>query len=323
MFFLFLLVPVLRQALVALRGVKKPAIVFPGASFLKTINPSPRARLRMLPEYLKYAAFFLLIVALARPQTGHRSEEILNHGIDIMLALDTSTSMRALDFKPSNRFDAAQKLAREFVKGRRYDRAGIVVFSGLAFTQCPLTTDLGAVTDFLDQCSIGMTGLDGTAVGSAIATAANRLKGGTGKSRVIILLTDGRNNSGEIDPVTAAEAAASLGIKIYAIGAGKPGGALYPVDDPVWGRRLVTLPEEDLDEPTLTKIAESTGGKYFRATDSESLSSIFRQIDSMEKTEIKTLSHTRYTELYRYFLLPAFVLLALGLLMRLWLRKLP
>ncbi|OGS18028.1 MAG: aerotolerance regulator BatA [Elusimicrobia bacterium RIFOXYA2_FULL_50_26] len=306
------------------KKIKEPAILFSGHKPFGGINPSPRAKLLFLIPLARALAIALFIIALARPQAGQKNEEIYNQAIDIMLVLDTSTSMRAIDFKPANRFEAARKTAIEFVKGRRLDRIGIVVFSGLAYTQCPLTSDHDAVLNFLNEASIGMTEIDGTAIGSAIATAANRLKDSTGKSKVMILVTDGRNNMGEIDPLTASQAAGAVGIKIYSIGAGQPGGALYPVDDPLWGRQYVKMPEQELDESTLAKIAEATGGRYFRATDSESLQRIFKQIDEMEKTEIKTVKYTSYNELYGYALWPGIILLGLELLLSTAiLRKIP
>lgn len=315
--FLLLLIPVafLIWLEIAYRKKKNAALVFPDAQKLNKYAGSLRARLHSLPLYLKYLALALLIIAFARPQAGKKTEEVSNQGIDIMLVLDTSTSMNALDFEPDNRLEAAKKVATEFVKGRLYDRIGLVVFSGLAYTQCPLTIDHDAVLTFLDQISVGMTQVDGTAIGSAIATSANRLKDSTGKSRVMILLTDGRNNMGEIDPITAAEAAQALDIKIYTIGAGKPGGALYPVDDPFLGRRYVKMPDQELDESMLAKIASITGARYFRATDANSLHDIFKQINEMEKTEIKTTKYTNYTELFGYFLWPAFLLLLLQVLL--------
>jgi Ca-activated chloride channel family protein len=307
------------------RGTRRTAALrYSDTAPFRSINPSPRVKLRFLPRFLRYAVLVLMLLALARPQAGQQSEEIEAQGIDIMLLLDTSTSMQALDFKPADRLTAARKVARDFVAGRKYDRIGIAVFAGMAYTQCPLTIDHDAALDFLASTAIGMTEVDGTAIGSAIATAANRLKGGTGKSRVMILLTDGRNNAGEIDPLTAAQAAAALGIRIYTIGAGQPGGALYPVDDPFLGRRYVRIPEQELDEATLAKIAELTSGRYFRATDTASLAQIFKQIDTMEKTDIKTLKYTHYRELFGYLLWPALILLGCELaLAGLWLRTLP
>ncbi|MCB4792002.1 MAG: VWA domain-containing protein [Elusimicrobia bacterium] len=306
------------------RKNRTSSLLFSDALLLGQINPSPKVKLQFLPVYLRYIVFIFLILALARPQAGQKTEEVFNQGIDIMLVLDTSSSMQAIDFEPDNRLVAAKNVAKDFVLGRKYDRIGIVVFSGLAYTQCPLTIDHDSVLNFLDQVEIGMTQLDGTAIGSAIATAAIRLKGSPGKSRVMILLTDGRNNMGEIDPVTAAQAAAASDIKIYTIGSGKPGGALYPVDDPLFGKRYVKIPEQELDESTLLKIAEASNGRYFRATDTKSLSHIFKQIDQMEKTEIKSIKYINYTELFLYFLWPAIVLLGFELFLSYtWLRKVP
>ncbi|MFA5857919.1 MAG: VWA domain-containing protein [Elusimicrobiota bacterium] len=263
---------------------------------------------RMILFLLKLTAVVLIILALARPQAGIKTEEITTRGVDIILCLDTSTSMRALDFKPLNRLDAAKQAAKEFVKGRKHDRIGIVVFSALAFTQCPLTVDYGAIVDFIDKVEIGMTQMDGTAVGTAIVTALNRLKDSQAKSKIIILLTDGRSNMGEIDPLTAAKAAQALDVKIYTIGCGARGGSLYPVDHPVFGRQYVTI-QEDLDENTLSQIAELTSGSYFRATTAKKLVEVYKQIDKLEKTEIKVQEYTEYRELFTYFLLPALILL--------------
>ncbi len=301
----------------------KARMVFSNTKPLESIAPSLRARLRNVPDYLRYGVLALLIIAMARPQVGKNTEEISNSGIDIMMILDTSSSMKALDFQPKNRFEAARDVAKEFVNSRSHDRIGIVVFGGMAYTQCPLTIDHEALLNFLDQAEVDMTEVDGTAIGSAIATATNRIKNTPGKSKVMILLTDGRNNRGEIDPMTAAQAAAALDIKIYTIGCGAPGGALYPVDTP-FGRQLVRLPDNDLDEDMLAKIAETTNGRYFRATDTRSLQDIFHQIDSLEKTDIKALKHTSYTEKFHIYLFLAAILLALELALRYtWLRTLP
>lgn len=299
-------------------------MLFPGAENIIEGTASFKAKLLQAMVYLRYAALILAIIALARPQAGQKTEEIYNNAIDIMIIMDTSGSMQAVDFKPKNRLDAAKTVAKEFVQGRQFDRIGIVVFAGLAFTQCPLTLDHDSILNFIDQIEIGMTGVDRTAVGSAIATGAERLKKSTGKSKVMILVTDGKNNYGDIDPLTAAQAAAAYDIKIYTIGAGAPGGALFPVDDPVFGRQYVKIPEQELDEDTLAKIAESTGGRYFRATDSQSLKSIFKQINQMEKTEVKALKYTSYTELYFWFLWPALLLLGIEIFVtRFWLVKIP
>ncbi|OGS33606.1 MAG: aerotolerance regulator BatA [Elusimicrobia bacterium RIFOXYC2_FULL_34_12] len=287
---------------------KKPTIKYPELESIKlSFNPQKTKIKEWLPVILRLVVLSFIIFALARPQSGQKGEEILTKGVDIILCLDTSTSMRAEDFKPNNRFYVAKKSAEEFVKGRKHDRIGVVVFSALAFTQCPLTLDYGALIDFLDKTEIGMTQTDGTAIGSAIVTSLNRLRESNAKSKIIILLTDGRNNTGEIDPITAAKTASAIDVKIYTIGAGVPGGALYPVDDPIFGRRYVKI-QDDLDEATLSEIAHITEGAYFRATSPEGLKNIFKQIDKMEKTEIKSKEFTEYTELYLYFLFPALLL---------------
>jgi Ca-activated chloride channel family protein len=244
---------------------------------------------------------------MARPQSGEKGEEILTEGVDIILAIDVSSSMKAEDFKPKNRLHVAKQVVADFIRGRKNDRLGMVVFAAKSFTQCPLTLDYGILLSFLDQIDIGMIE-DGTAIGMALATCVNRLRDSDAKSKVVILLTDGINNRGEIDPITAAKTAKAMGVKIYTIGAGKRGSALYPVDDPIFGRRYVRMPVE-IDEETLQEIARLTGGRYYRATDGEALANIYREIGEMEKTEIKTKEYIRYTELFWYFLLPAMVLL--------------
>ncbi|NNF05195.1 MAG: VWA domain-containing protein [Candidatus Eisenbacteria bacterium] len=238
-------------------------------------------------------AGILLVIALARPQTGAERIELKSEGIDIVLAIDTSGSMRAEDFKPNNRLVVAKSVAREFVEGRSGDRVGLVVFSGAAYTQCPLTLDYGVLMDLLDEVDFGQP--DGTAVGMALATATNRLREAEGEGRVVILLTDGQNNAGEVDPITAAEAARALGIRVYTIGAGTDGPARIPVDDPIFGKRYVTM-EARLDEDTLKQIASLTGGKYYRATSARALEQIYEEIDALEKTEVETFEYVQYNE---------------------------
>jgi Ca-activated chloride channel family protein len=252
------------------------------------------------------AALALLIIAFARPQSGIKGEEVTTQGVDIVLTVDISSSMKAEDIKP-NRVEAAKQVAREFIKGRKNDRIGMVVFAADAFTQCPLTLDYGILLSFLDEISIGMIE-DGTAIGMGLATAVNRLRTSAAKSKVIILLTDGRNNRGEIDPQTAADASRAFGIKIYTVGAGTHGTALFPYDDPFFGRRYIPMPV-DIDEATLREVADKTGGSYFRATDRQSLADIFKEIDALEKTEIKVTEFTRYSELFHIFVWLAMVFL--------------
>jgi Ca-activated chloride channel family protein len=219
--------------------------------------------------------------------------------------------MQAQDFKPKNRLNVAKEVVKEFVSKREHDRVGLVAFSAEAITQCPLTLDYPVVAALIDQIDIGML-KDGTAIGVALATACNRLKNSTADSKVVILLTDGQNNSGMIDPTTAAKVAASLGIKVYTVGVGTKGRAPMPVDDPVFGRRMIPV-EVDLDEETLTKIAELTDGKYYRATDREELASIYDRIDEMEKTKIESETFVSYTDRFKWFVFPALGLFMLEL----------
>jgi Ca-activated chloride channel family protein len=253
-----------------------------------------RARLAATAPVLVWLAGAALVVALARPQTGASRVEVKSEGIDIVLALDISGSMRAEDMKPHNRLAVAKEVAKKFVAGRGGDRIGLVVFSGGAYTQCPLTLDHGIVLSLLDQVNFGQVP-DGTAIGMALATSTNRLREASGKSKVVILLTDGQNNAGEIDPLTAAEAARSLGVRVYTIGAGSDGPAQIPVDDPVFGRRYVTI-DASVDDESLGEIAKRTGGRYFRATSAEALEAIYGEIDRMERSEAETVEYVDYQE---------------------------
>ncbi len=259
---------------------------------------------------LRMTALLFLILSLARPQKGLRTEEMTTKATDIMLCLDSSRSMLSVDFKPENRFQVAKSVIGEFIKGRERDRLGLVLFAEHAITQCPLTFDKTALLSILEKINVGSIPPDQTAIGVGIATAVNRLKNSKAKSKVIILVTDGSNNAGTIDPITAAKSAAAFNIKIYAIGAGSPDGGLMPIDDPIFGQRLVPS-GNDLDENALLKIANETNGAYFRAKTSGGLKSIFSEIDKMEKTDIKTKSYMDYEDLYIYFLLPCLILLLL------------
>jgi len=281
--------------------------------------------LRHLPLALRCGAVFLGIVALARPQGGNVQREVSSEGVDILLVADTSGSMEAMDFtlggKRVTRLEAARKVLRDFVAGRANDRIGLLLFGEEAFIQCPTTIDYGVLLNTLEAARIGMAG-DGTALGSAIGTAVQSLKDLPGRSRIVILLTDGRNNTGILDPVQAARAAATHRIKVYTIGVGTEGKAPFLVDD-LFGKRFV-YQKVDLDEPTLKEVAAATGGRYFRATSSESLQQIYELIDEMEKTEVKVREFTDYHELYLLALLPALLLLlAEGVLRVTWLRTLP
>ena len=277
--------------------------------------------LQHLPAALRGLALVALVVAFARPQTGVTGENVVTEGIDIVLALDISSSMLAEDLAP-NRIEAAKAVAADFAAGRDNDRIGLVIFAGKAFTQAPLTLDYSVVTSLIGELEVGMIE-DGTAVGMGLATAVKRLQASEAASKVVVLLTDGRNNRGEIDPVTAAQAAQALGVRVYTIGAGSRGTARVPVADRFGNRRYVTT-RVDVDEPTLRATAETTGGRYYRATDRESLEAIYREIDELETTEIEVENFTTYGERFHIPLLVGlFLLLAEVMLGRTWLRTLP
>lgn len=255
---------------------------------------SLRERVHDVPVALRLAALALFIVALARPQAVSSRENVSTEGIDIVLLLDISGSMLAEDFSP-NRLVAAKQVADEFVEGRINDRIGLVIFSAESFTQCPLTTDYPVLKSLLKEVKNGMIA-DGTAIGLALANGVNRLKESKAKSKVMILLTDGVNNRGEIDPITAAKIAATYNIRVYTVGVGAQGEAPYPVETPFGiQRRLIPV---DLDEKTLTAVADMTGGKYYRATDNRKLKAIYKEIDQLERSKIEVTAYKRYTELF-------------------------
>lgn len=257
-----------------------------------------RSRLRYLLLVLELVVLSLWIVAMARPQAGSHVRKVDVNALDIVLALDISGSMQAIDFQPNNRLYVAKNVLKEFIEGRKEDRLGLVAFARDAYTECPLTFDYDILIEFLDQVEFGDIP-DGTAIGMAIAGAANRLRESQAKTKIIVLLTDGVNNRGQIDPITAAQLCNTLGIKVYAVGVGKRGLVKYPVDDPVFGRRFVTR-ESEIDEATLTQIARITGGRYYRATDAETLSQIYKEISELEKTPIEVEQTIRYEDLYHW-----------------------
>lgn len=275
--------------------------------------------------FARCAAMALFILALARPQSGIKSTEISTEGVDIMLCMDTSGSMQALDFKEDGRrvprLQVVKRVVNDFIKGRKNDRIGMVVFGQEAFTQCPLTLDYGVLLNFLEKVEIGMAG-DSTAIGSALAICVKRLKDVQSKSKVIILLTDGRHNAGSITPATAADIATSFKIKIHTIGVGTEGEAPFLVDS-FFGNQYV-YQKVDLDEDTLRDVAARTGGAYFRATNTKALEDIYRQIDAMEKTEVKIKEYMEYEELFAWLLIPGLaLLLAEIVLTNTRLRKIP
>ncbi|ROL56021.1 VWA domain-containing protein [Bacteroidetes/Chlorobi group bacterium Naka2016] len=287
--------------------------------FQKT-KPNLKVRLRHLPFALRLLALVFFIIALARPQTSSSEREIETEGIDIVITLDISGSMLAEDFKP-NRLEAAKRITEKFIDARKNDRIGLVIFSAKSFTQCPITIDHAVLKNLLKQIKSGLIE-DGTAIGMGLATAVDRLKDSKAKSRVVILLTDGINNTGIISPLTAAELAKNFGIRVYTIGVGTIGKAPYPFQTP-FGIQYMNV-DVEIDEPLLKDIANATGGKYFRATDNKSLEKIYNEIDSMEKTKIKQTVFTLFTDKHFPFVLAGALILMLEILLRLFVfRKIP
>ena len=245
----------------------------------------------------------LIIFALARPRLSDTIRESKTEIVDILLVIDQSSSMLAQDFKP-NRLEAAKEVAKKFIKDREGDRLGLIVFAGEPYIQCPLTRDINVLLEFTDEIEIIDQEHDGTAIGMAIANSINRLRESDTKSKTIILLSDGSNNQGELDPITAAGLAAKFDIKIYTVAAGTHGLAPYPVTD-AWGRQVIQKIQVDVDEESLKEIAIITGGQFFRATDNKSLLKVYEDIDALERTEIEVKEYQNYTELYSWFTIPA------------------
>lgn len=303
------------------RGMKvQSSVTYSSINIFKDVPATFRERLRHIPFAVRLIAIGLLIVALARPQSFTSGENVTTEGIDIAMVLDISGSMLAEDFKP-NRLEAAKNVIDNFVEGRTSDRIGLVIFSREAFTQCPLTIDYNVLRNLLIDIRSGMI-QDGTAIGNAIANGVNRLKESDAKSRIIILLTDGVNNAGEVDPISAAEIAKAFGIRIYTIGVGTRGEAPYPVQTP-FGTRYQMVPVE-IDEEMLQKISGLTDGQYFRATNNRALAEIYEKIDKLEKTKIEITSYKNASEKYHSWLWGGLLLLLIELgLSRTILRKLP
>ena len=301
-----------------LKGRRPHLRVSTGAPWLAG-GTSPLAILRHLPMLLRTAALVLIVVAIARPRSSTEVEKIDTEGIDISLAMDVSTSMLARDFKP-DRISAAKDIAIEFIAQRPSDRMAIVVFAGESYTQCPLTTDRATLINLMKEVQTGLIE-DGTAIGNGLATAVARMKDSDAKSRVVILLTDGVNNSGEVSPQTAAEIAKTYGIRVYTIGVGANGMAPYPVMTP-WGVEMQHMKVE-IDEDLLKEIASVTGGRYFRATDNTKLSEIYSEINKMEKARTTIDSFPVYKELFGKYALAALICLLLEMLVRLLIRRMP
>ena len=319
LFLLLLLLPLIGWYVMRL---SKTQASFKLASTLafKGMKPDFRIYMRHLPFALRLISLALIIIVIARPQSVSNWEETESQGIDIVMALDVSGSMLSQDLQP-DRLQAAKKVASEFITDRKNDNIGLVIFAGESFTQCPLTTDHKVLLNLLNEINFGMIE-DGTAIGLGLATSVNRLKESTSDSRVVILLTDGTNNSGQIAPLTAADLARSYGIRVYTVGVGTKGMAPTPVNTP-YGIRMQNMPV-DIDEKTLTEIAAMTGGQYFRAQDTEGLRQVYEEIDEMEKYLISVQNVTRRQELFLPFALFALGLILLELLLRrTWLRNIP
>jgi Ca-activated chloride channel family protein len=298
---------------------RKPHLRVSTAVPWKRLGPGALSVLRHIPFILRIVALSMIIVAIARPRSSTQMERIDTEGIDIVLAMDVSTSMLARDFNP-DRISAAKDIAIEFIAQRPTDRIGIVVFAGESYTQCPLTTDRATLINLMKEVQTDLIE-DGTAIGNGLATAVARMADSDAKSRVVILLTDGVNNSGEISPQTAAEIANTYGVRVYTIGVGANGTAPYPVMTP-WGVDIQRVNVE-IDEDLLKSIAEITGGRYFRATDNTKLAEIYSEINRMEKARTTIDSFPVYKELFMRYALIALACLLLELILRLFFRRLP
>ena len=309
---------VLHYLYLELKGRRPHVRVSVSAPWLQG-GKSPLAVLRHMQFVLRIAAVTLIIIAMARPRSSSEMERIDTEGIDIVFAMDVSTSMLARDFEP-DRISAAKDIAIEFISQRPSDRMGIVVFAGESYTQCPLTTDRATLINLMKDVQTDLIE-DGTAIGNGLATAVARMKDSDAKSRVVILLTDGVNNSGEISPETAAEIALTFGVRVYTIGLGTRGEAPYPVMTP-WGVEVRKIPVE-IDEDLLKSIASQTGGRYFRATDNTKLVEIYSEINKMEKARTTIDSFPVYKELFGKYAVAALLCLLLEILLRLLLRRLP
>ncbi len=311
---LLLIIPVALALLPlwARRRAQPAAVQYSDLSLTTHLSPSWRQRARFSLPVLRLLALALLIIAFARPQAGSAREVVIGEGIDIVIVLDISGSMAALDFEP-NRLGAAKRVIRDFIQERQYDRIGFVIFASEAFSQVPPTLDYKVLERVLDETQVSWDiGLDsGTAIGLGLANGANMLRDSKADSRIILLLTDGANNSGQIDPITAAQVTKALGIRVYTIGAARPGPAALPFPD---GR--VEYRDSEIDEETLQRIADITGGLYFRAEDAEGLREIYDTINDMERSQIEVRTFTRYRELATWLIVPAILLLTLEILLR-------
>lgn len=311
-FLLLILIPIILYFYFK-RQFKSPTIQVSTLDAFKNLPKSFKASTRWILLTLRVLCIAFITLALARPQSSQINETINSDGLDIVLSMDISGSMLAEDFKP-NRIEASKKMALEFVENRPTDRIGLVIFAGESFTQCPLTTDQHILKEQLANVRSGLLE-DGTAIGMGLATAVERLRSSKAKTKVIILLTDGVNNSGLIDPMTALEIAKAYKVRVYTIGVGTQGSANYPVQDQ-YGRTVMQQMPVQIDEPLMSKIALQTGGKYFRAVDNSSLRNIYKEIDKLEKTKIEINSFKRFTELYFIYAFIGLLCLLLEMVLR-------
>jgi Ca-activated chloride channel family protein len=310
--FLVFLVPLALLIFYRLRSrfaEKESYITYSDIAHVKGIKPSWKLHLRKAFFWMQIIALVAFIIALAGPRSGAYYREVEMNGVDIMLTLDISSSMSSRDFEPKNRLEVAKQVVDRFISERPNDRLGLVIFSSGAFTQCPLTLDHDLLKELLKKVKMGLIE-DGTAIGNALAVSVSRLKDSEAKSKVIILLTDVMNNRGEIAPLDAAKLAADNKIKVYTIGAGRMGTAMMPVDDPVYGKRLVEV-EVKIDEETLKNIASTTGGEYFRAKNTKGLENIYDKINKLEKTVMKPRFYVDYEPEYRLPMMIGLFLIAL------------
>lgn len=316
-FYLLFIIPILIVLYIWIVRKQRPKIVHSTANFLKSFPTSGRIYLQHVPFSLLILAIIGIIIALARPQSTSTRKEVDTEGIDIVVAIDVSTSMLAEDVKP-NRIEAAKETAKEFIKKRPNDRIGLVIFSGESYTQCPVTIDHSVLINLIDKIKAGMI-IDGTAIGMGLATSVSRLKDSKAKSKVIILLTDGINNTGIISPRTATDIAQTFGIKVYTIGLGTKGMAPYPVKTP-FGTQYQYV-DVKIDDQLLTYIAQATSGRYFRATNRKSLEKIYTDIDSMEKTKINVAYFTKKQDHYLPFVLGSMFLFSISVFLKLTILK--
>jgi len=314
---LFFIPIILAGVYILKRRQHNVSIRFPSKTIVNSLSSSWKVRCRQLPLLMRYAVLILFLIALAGPRAVLEETVTQSEGIDIVLAIDASGSMAAEDFKVDgqrkNRLTVVKEVVADFIKQRKTDQIGLIAFAGLAHTVCPLTTDYSWLNANLERIDLGII-QDGTAIGSAMASSVGRLKQSKAKSRVVILLTDGINNAGDIDPLMAARTAETFGIKIYTIGAGAKGYAPYPAQD-FFGRKVYQNVRVDIDEKTLKEIAEMTNGKYFRATDTESLKAIYKEIDALEKTEIEQIGYMEHEELFDKVLLVALLFLVFEIIL--------